>query len=115
MIADWMAAVLVLAGVALMVVAGIGLLRLPDVLCRGHAIAKAVSLGIALILLGTWVRLAGEGVGVKLALAIVFQLSTIPVASHLISRAAYRSGTPLWRERPVDRCVVPSQRTSQKP
>lgn len=110
MIVEWLAALLVLTGVALMVVAGIGLWRLPDVLCRGHAIAKAVSLGIALILLGTWVRLAGEGVGLKLALAIMFQLATIPVASHLISRAAYRAGTPLWRERPVDRVAPRSEK-----
>jgi multicomponent Na+:H+ antiporter subunit G len=114
MMVEWVTAVLVLTGVGLMLVAGIGLLRLPDVLCRGHAIAKAVSLGIALILLGTWVRLADEGVGVKLAVAIVFQLATIPVASHLISRAAYRAGTPLWRERPVDR-VPPSERTRRDP
>ncbi len=86
------AGVAMLLGVALLVIASIGLLRLPDPLCRAHAVAKAVSLGISLILLGAWLVLGTEEAGLKLGLAIGFQLATIPVASHLLSRAAYRGG-----------------------
>ncbi len=102
-VTEILCAVLMLAGTALMLVAGIGVLRLPDALCRGHAVAKAVSLGIALILLGLWARLEATESGLKLALAILFQLLTIPVASHLLARVVYDKNLPRWRERPVDR------------
>ena len=87
-------AVLMGTGTFLMVVAGVGVLRMPDALCRGHAVAKAVSLGIALILMGLWAHLGAKTDGLKLFLAIVFQLLTIPVASHLLARAVYQSGEP---------------------
>lgn len=32
----------------------------------------------------------------KLLLGILFVLLTAPVSGHMISRAAYRSGVPLW-------------------
>jgi monovalent cation/proton antiporter MnhG/PhaG subunit len=64
-------------------------------------VAKAVSLGISLILLGAWLVLGAEEAGLKLGLAIGFQLATIPVASHLLSRAAYRGG--LARDRAGER------------
>lgn len=98
-----LAGCLMVAGTLLMVVAGVGVVRMPDALCRAHAVAKAVSLGISLILLGLWVRLGASTDGLKLALAIVFQLLTIPVASHLLARAVYLKNLPRWRERPVDR------------
>jgi heme/copper-type cytochrome/quinol oxidase subunit 3 len=48
-------AILVLSGALLILAAAIGVLRLPDVLCRSHAVAKALTLGIFLMLLGLWV------------------------------------------------------------
>lgn len=102
---DVMTGILLAAGVIMMLIAAVGLLRLPDPLCRAHAVAKAVSLGIALILLGTWVKLGDTGSGLKLALAILFQLGTIPVASHLLAQAAYHLEIPRWRQRPVARLV----------
>jgi len=76
-------------GTLLMVVAGIGVVRMPDALCRGHAVAKAMSLGIGLILLALWARLGVKTDGLKLVLAIVFQFLTIPVAGHLVARSVY--------------------------
>lgn len=32
----------------------------------------------------------------KLLLGVLFVLLTAPVSGHMISRAAYRSGVPLW-------------------
>ncbi len=98
-----LAAGLMVSGTLLMVVAGVGVVRMPDALCRGHAVAKAVSLGISLILLGLWARLGANTDGLKLALAILFQLLTIPVAGHLLARAVYLKNLPRWKERPVDR------------
>jgi len=94
---------LMVSGTLLMVVAGVGVVRMPDALCRGHAVAKAVSLGIVLILLGLWARLGTNADGLKLAMAILFQLLTIPVAGHLLARAVFLKNLPRWRDRPVNR------------
>lgn len=87
---------LVMIGVALMALAAVGAVRLPDVLLRMNAATKAGSLGIALILAGTALLLPGLGSAVKLTLAVVLQFVTAPVAAQVIGRAAYRSGAPLW-------------------
>lgn len=92
---------LLLGGVALMALAGLGLLRLPDFLCRSHAVAKAMTLGIALILAATAFQLESEPARLKLLLATLFQFGTIPVASHILGLLAYRKNLPRWRERPV--------------
>lgn len=93
---------LILAGALFILTGAIGLVRLPDVLCRSHAVAKALTLGIFLLLLALWGALGDMEVAFKILLAIFFQVITIPVASHLISRLAFRQNTPRWRHRPMD-------------
>jgi multicomponent Na+:H+ antiporter subunit G len=83
-------------GVALMMLAAVGILRLPDVFSRTHAATKSASLGLGCILAGTALILPDRISELKLVLAILFQFFTAPVAAHMIGRAAYRSGTPLW-------------------
>jgi len=80
---------LLLFGAGFVVVAAVGVVRMPDVLCRSHAVTKANTLGIFAMLLGLWVHLGDESVGLKIMLAIVFQGVTIPVAAHLISLLAW--------------------------
>lgn len=92
-----LSAVLLLGGCSLMLLAGLGLLRLPDFYCRSHAIAKATTLGIGLVLLAVWLQLGTEVAGMKIALALVFQFITIPVASHLMAVTARRRGLQPWR------------------
>lgn len=94
--------VLVLAGALLMLIAAVGVVRLPDVLCRSHAVAKALTLGIFLLLLGYWVHLGDQQTAFKILLAIGFQLITIPVASHLVGLLSLQKNLPRWRHRPMD-------------
>ena len=93
-----------LGGALFAVAAAIGILRLPDVLCRSHAVAKALTLGIILMFLGLWLHLGqvGERQGLKIVLAVFFQLVTIPVSSHLLSLLAWQKNVPRWRAGPVD-------------
>jgi multicomponent Na+:H+ antiporter subunit G len=93
-----LASLLLLFGAGFILIAAIGLLRLPDVLCRSHAVAKASTLGIFSVLLGLWVELGVAAVGLKILLAILFQVTTIPAASHLVSLLAKRKNLPRWRE-----------------
>jgi multicomponent Na+:H+ antiporter subunit G len=92
---------LLIAGVLWVIVAAIGIIRLPDVLCRSHAVAKAFTLGLFLMLLGFWAYLGEAVSGLKVALAIFFQIITIPVASHLIGLLAYKKNLPRWMQRPM--------------
>ena len=89
-------------GIALMVVAGIGLLRMPDLLTRMHASSKAGTLGAALVLLAVAVHFADAAITVRALVVCVFLLLTAPIASHVIARAAYRAGVPLSPETVVD-------------
>ncbi|TDQ49974.1 monovalent cation/H(+) antiporter subunit G [Actinorugispora endophytica] len=89
---DWIAIVLLLAGAALSFAAGVGLVRFPDLLSRMHTAAKPQIVGLALILAGIGLRLYPDPrVGV-LALILLFQIFTVPVASHIAGRVAYRTG-----------------------
>ncbi len=88
---------LLLSGCALMLLAAIGLVRLPDYYCRSHAVAKATTLGIGQILIAVWLQMGTEVAGLKIALALIFQFVTIPVASHLMSLTALRRGLAPWR------------------
>lgn len=94
---DLVIAACLLTGLFLMVTSAIGLLRLPDLYCRSHAVAKASSLGIFLLLIALWLDLAPEVSGLKLALAIFFQMLTIPVSSHLVGMLARNRNLPRWR------------------
>jgi multicomponent Na+:H+ antiporter subunit G len=99
---DFLTATLILTGVGFIGVAAIGVVRLPDVLCRSHAVAKALTLGIFLMLLGLWVHLGDSNAALKITLAIFFQLVTIPVASHLVGLLALQKHLPRWKQRPMD-------------
>lgn len=93
---------LLLTGLGLMLTAAIGVLRLPDLLCRSHAVAKASSLGIFLLLFALWLYQGSDASGLKVALAIFFQILTIPVSSHLAGMLAMENDLPRWRKRPMD-------------
>jgi len=90
-------AVLVLLGGAFCFIAGLGVLRLPDVLIRMHASTKAGTLGSGLILAGVAVYFADTATISRAVVAILFLLITAPVAAHMIGRAAFKVGVPLWR------------------
>ncbi len=88
---DVLSAICLLLGATLSLAAGIGALRFPDVLSRQHAAAKPQVLGLLLILIGVGLRLRTGLDITTLVLVAVFQMTTAPVAAHMVGRAAYRS------------------------
>lgn len=96
MIREIVASIFLLLGSLLMMIAAIGILRLPDVLCRAHALTKAMTMGLSLLLVALWVH-QGEGLGVKVAIAIAFQFLTIPVSGHLLGLIVLKKRVPRWR------------------
>lgn len=89
-----LATILMGAGVGLMVIAAVGLVRLRDPLQRMHSATKAGTLGTTLVVGGV---LASGGVASTLTgiLVILFLLFTLPIAAQLLGRATYLSGVRL--------------------
>ncbi len=86
---DLLAGFMLLAGLFFVAVAAVGVLRLPDVYCRAHALSKAMTLGIICLLVAFGLRVP-DASWLKIGSAILFQFVTIPVASHLLCLVAYR-------------------------
>jgi multicomponent Na+:H+ antiporter subunit G len=83
---------LVLFGAVLVLLSAIGVVRFPDVLARLHALAKASTLGLLLLLFGAAVNLRNLNDITSVVLAGVLHLLASPPASNMISRAAYLAG-----------------------
>ncbi|WP_022872071.1 cation:proton antiporter [Nesterenkonia alba] len=81
--------VCIFLGIATIIVAGIGLFKLPDLYLRASAVGTSAGLGVASIVIGallidfTWLNL------LKALLAVVAQLLTSTVGSMAIARAGY--------------------------
>jgi multicomponent Na+:H+ antiporter subunit G len=88
---DIVAAILLVLGSLLSAVAGLGLLRFPDVLSRMHAATKPQVLGLLLALAGLGFALRSWAVVPVLLVAWLAQLITAPVSAHMVGRATYRS------------------------
>lgn len=84
------ASVLLVAGALLLVVAAWGVITLPDALARQHAATKAGTLALALVATGALAAVPEAGWAWRLLLIVGFLLATLPVASHLLARAAVR-------------------------
>ena len=69
---NFLIAFCLLSGAFFMLVAAIGVLRLPDLYQRLHASSKAATLGVALLLLGAALHSGDMGVVSRCLMAIAF-------------------------------------------
>jgi multicomponent Na+:H+ antiporter subunit G len=91
--------IFIVAGLFFLIVAAIGVIRLPDVFSRSHAISLTDSLGAFLMLIGIALH---EGLGTNmLKILVVLSLLYIinPVITHATVRAALRSGIKPWKKK----------------
>ena len=91
-VGDVISAVLLLGGGFLALVAGLGVLRFPDVFARMHAATKPATLGLLLVVIGAAIEVDEIRDVTMLVLIVVVQFLTAPVGAHMVSRAAYREG-----------------------
>ena len=87
--ADVIVGSLAIAGALFVLLAGVGVLRLPDLYARMHAATKASTVGIALVGIAGAIAIDGGTAKIVLAVAVIFV--TAPSAAHFIGRAAYRA------------------------
>lgn len=93
---------LMVVGAFFMVVAGLGVLRMPDLFLRMSASAKASTLGAGALLLAVAVHFGDVGVTSRAVATIVFLLLTTPIAAHMLGRAGYFVGVKLVETTVID-------------
>ena len=92
-----------LAGSLFVLVAALGVLRLPDLLMRMHAATKAGTLGAGLLLVAVAVSAPETSIMARAVATFIFLVLTAPIAAHLIARAAYYTAeAALWDRTTVD-------------
>lgn len=89
-------AILIIFGATFMLIAALGVVRMPDLYLRMSASTKASTLGVATILLATAIYFNDFGIASRVIATIIFIMLTAPVAAHMMGRAAYFNGVPLW-------------------
>ncbi|MFO8027444.1 MAG: monovalent cation/H(+) antiporter subunit G [Opitutales bacterium] len=104
---SWITQTLLLIGSLSMLLAAIGLIRFPDFYTRAHAGTKAASLGAGMVLLGAILPIDNLDINIRIWLTILFIFLTVPVAGHLLGRAAYLRGLKQWPGDNVDEWKPP--------
>ena len=87
---------LMVVGAFFMFVAGLGILRMPDLFMRMSCSTKAGTIGLGTLLLSLAFYFLDFGVAARAIATIGFIFLTAPVSSHRIGRIAYLVGVPLW-------------------
>lgn len=86
-------------GVIALLIGSLGLIRLPDVFCRIHAVGMIDTAGASFIILGMVIHQGFSLVSVKLLLIGVFLFFTSPIATHAVAQVAHKMGVkPVGRD-----------------
>ena len=85
-----------------MLLASIGLVRMPDTYLRISVTTKAATLGIGLILISAAFYFKEASVTTRVLAIILFIVLTAPVGAHLIGRASYFIGVKMWHKSVID-------------
>ena len=99
----------ILIGVLALLIGALGLLRLPDVYCRIHAVGMIDTAGASFIILGLAIHEGASLVTVKLLFIGIFLFFTSPIATHAVAQVAHKSGVV-----PVGRNLV-AAKAAKKP
>lgn len=98
MVASTAAIVLFAAGCVFFTFVGVvGLLRLPDVYTRAHAVSKADTLGAGFALLAVAVSFGWDLPALKALLLFAIVFVTNPTAIHALVRSAYSHDVEAWQ------------------
>ncbi|MBL1407757.1 monovalent cation/H(+) antiporter subunit G [Sphingobacterium faecale] len=99
---DILIAILSTIGAFAIFFASLGILRMPDFYLRLSVTVKAATMGVGLLLLCAAILFPDISVSTKAIAIIFFLIITSPIAAHMIGRAAYLTGTPLWKGTIID-------------
>ncbi len=94
---EYASSLLMLIGAFYFLAGTLGLLRLPDVYTRLHALTKADNVGLGFIVLGLCLQADSLFVVGKLLLIWVLVLLSGSSVAHLIAKRALQKGAHLWK------------------
>lgn len=87
----------IISGTIFIFLSAVGLIKMPDLYTRMSATTKASTLGVGLILIATAIYSGEIGIISRALIIVLFLFITAPIAAHMIGRAAYFDGVPLWK------------------
>lgn len=90
--------IFILAGLFFLIVAAIGVIRLPDVFSRSHAVSLTDSLGAFLMLVGIALHEGFSMTVLKILAVLALLYLQNPVIEHATIRAALRAGLKPWQK-----------------
>lgn len=99
---DIIVGILAFLGTIFVLLAAIGLLRMPDTYLRLAVTTKAATLGIGLLMIAAAIYSYDLALTAKVLAIILFILLTAPVSAHLIGRTSYMAGVKLWKKSVMD-------------
>ncbi|WP_119070240.1 monovalent cation/H(+) antiporter subunit G [Aggregatilinea lenta] len=86
---DVLTYVFMLIGTAFCLIAGMGILRMPDLFLRMSMTTKAGTIGIGSLMIACMINFSDSAALAKAFAIIIFMLITSPVSAHMIGRAGY--------------------------
>jgi multicomponent Na+:H+ antiporter subunit G len=107
------AAIFILGGLFFLTVSSLGIIRFPDFYSRNHGVGKSETLGSMLTLIGLAIYNGFEITSGKLLLILLFLVFANPTATHIIARAAFRSGLQPWVLKRQKEGVVKSEKATE--
>ncbi len=108
------AIIFLFSGFFFLLVGVVGLLRLPDVYTRMHAMGKCDTLGTGMILIAMMLLIADVTNVTKLIMISAMIVTINPVVTHLIAKTAYNRGTPMAEGSFLINDYVASQRRRKR-
>ncbi|SOC79088.1 multisubunit sodium/proton antiporter, MrpG subunit [Salinimicrobium sediminis] len=102
MMTDTIIGIIATLGTLFVLLAGVGILRMPDTYLRMAVTTKAATLGIGLILVAAAVYFNDLSTTTRVLAVIIFILLTAPVGAHLIGKASYITGVKMWEKTLMD-------------
>ena len=88
--------VFLLSGTFFMLIASIGIIRLPDFYIRMSVVTKASTIGLGLVAAGAGIYFNTLEALIKVLAIVIFIIATSPIAAHIISKAASEIKVPFW-------------------
>ncbi len=87
---EYLIAFFLLAGASFALIGSIGLAHLPDFYMRLHGPAKATTLGVGGVIIGSVIFFStrGEGISLHELLIALFLFITAPISAHIVAKAA---------------------------
>ena len=93
---EFIAGLFLAGGAFFLLASAIGMLRLPDFYCRLHASGNSETLGVMLSFMGLVIYEGLTLTSLKMIMIFLLILLGNPIGTHILSKAAYKSGHHVW-------------------